>query len=606
MFLIPIGSDRRFRKFPIITLILIIIFVTIFILTDKKIKDTKKEILLIEQKMQHLLIEKFQYGTELQKINCRKMKYVYDLSLMKIFSGTYRFESEISQQEYLCLYTRYEMLKKKDPLLVYGFDPKNPSIVTAFSSIFIHNGVLHLLFNLWFLFLFGALIEDFLGKYYYPIFLFFVSVATNYFHCLFGNALILGSSGLIAGLMAAFLILFFKANIQYFFTLFGFWNRTFFLKAYYAFPLWFAMEFFKSYIYKNSEIPISGQFGGFLSGFLLIVIIRFTPLYTIFKDRYFASSTKVNPKSYIDDIDELISKGKLKEALNLTSKALVIAPEYIPLFKEKITIYKLMDDMDSLFLIYKPYFKLLIKKGVNFSAEFLEAYSRFKFKIIDKGDYPIVLSNLINDDRYKKVEKFSHLLKKRISDKNSKIYSEILINEILALINLKKYDQALIRLNEGFLLNEKNRSEIVKYKELRIDLFSKKFDELSFNLVLRLIKLDDFRLKKMEKEFLTFFEKLSGIKNIKFTFGQFLYYAKLLTEKHNYTKAFRIYTSVIKIYKDHSLKYVVYYRMAHLFLIRKNKKRAIKYYKKALFYCNNKKRLLLISKELHEFMGDGG
>ena len=46
----------------------------------------------------------------------------------------------------------------------FGFTPGDPHALTLFTALFIHAGFLHLLGNMWFLWMFGRQVEDALGS----------------------------------------------------------------------------------------------------------------------------------------------------------------------------------------------------------------------------------------------------------------------------------------------------------------------------------------------------------------------------------------------------------------------------------------------------------
>ena len=45
----------------------------------------------------------------------------------------------------------------------YALTPADPSVFTVFTSMFMHGGLMHVIFNMWFLWIFGDNIESVLG-----------------------------------------------------------------------------------------------------------------------------------------------------------------------------------------------------------------------------------------------------------------------------------------------------------------------------------------------------------------------------------------------------------------------------------------------------------
>jgi Uncharacterized membrane protein (homolog of Drosophila rhomboid) len=102
-------------------------------------------------------------------------------------------------------------------IYTYALIPANPTILTIFSSMFMHGGFTHIIFNMWFLWIFGDNIESVLGHNKYLLF---------YFLCGIGAALsqiqidpestipMVGASGAIAGVLGAYLFRFPRATVH--------------------------------------------------------------------------------------------------------------------------------------------------------------------------------------------------------------------------------------------------------------------------------------------------------------------------------------------------------------------------------------------------------
>lgn len=84
------------------------------------------------------------------------------------------------------------------------------------SFMFMHGSFLHLIGNMWFLYIFGDNVEDRLGSVRYLIFYFFCGWASGLFHIVtnFHSEMpTIGASGAVAGVMGAYLISFSKSRI---------------------------------------------------------------------------------------------------------------------------------------------------------------------------------------------------------------------------------------------------------------------------------------------------------------------------------------------------------------------------------------------------------
>ena len=155
----------------------------------------------------------------------------------------------------------------------------------SFRSMFLHASVAHLLGNMWFLFLFGGLVERYLGSVKFVLaFLGFGALATLA-HVAFGNTVctvtdtgvVIGASGAIAGVMGGFLVLRPKAKVK---TMLGFFRPfvwTINVPAFLFLGYWLLMDVLQQvgWIGVETDVAHWAHIGGFLSGLLLIFFAGF-------------------------------------------------------------------------------------------------------------------------------------------------------------------------------------------------------------------------------------------------------------------------------------------------------------------------------------------
>ena len=99
----------------------------------------------------------------------------------------------------------------------YGFTPMHPQISTLFTAMFLHAGWLHLLGNMWFLWMFGKDVENSLGMWLFTLVYLTCGVGSGLFHLVFNlksATPCVGASGAISGVMGCFLILFPKTDLD--------------------------------------------------------------------------------------------------------------------------------------------------------------------------------------------------------------------------------------------------------------------------------------------------------------------------------------------------------------------------------------------------------
>ena len=145
------------------------------------------------------------------------------------------------------------------------------------TNLFLHGGWLHIIGNMWFLYLFGDNVEDRLGHCRFLFFYLLAGVAANLIHFFVNQDStmpVIGASGAIVGVMAAYLRLFPRARIV---TLFPVLFFPFFFEvpAFLFMGFWFLMQLFSgavSLAVANTGEGIAwwAHIGGFGVGFFLI------------------------------------------------------------------------------------------------------------------------------------------------------------------------------------------------------------------------------------------------------------------------------------------------------------------------------------------------
>lgn len=162
--------------------------------------------------------------------------------------------------------------------LLYVDSPIFLTALPLLTSIFLHSSWLHLLANMWFLFIFGDNVEDVLGHGRYLCFYLFCGVGANLIYLFFAPTTtipLVGASGAIAGVMGAYFSLFPRAKIM---TLFLVVIFPIFLElsAYFFLGLWFLLQFLSGIFAPAASAAGKGgvawwaHVGGFVLGLLLV------------------------------------------------------------------------------------------------------------------------------------------------------------------------------------------------------------------------------------------------------------------------------------------------------------------------------------------------
>ncbi len=166
-------------------------------------------------------------------------------------------------------------------IAIYGLTPDNFHITNVFTSMFLHGGWLHVLGNMWFLWIFGDNIEDILGHGKYLLFYLLCGVAaaiTQVYMNADSRVPMVGASGAIAGVMGAYLIKFPRARIESILILVFFITR-FDVPAWLMLIYWFLTQLFSgvgSIGYTQASQGGTAFFahvGGFVAGIILIKVL---------------------------------------------------------------------------------------------------------------------------------------------------------------------------------------------------------------------------------------------------------------------------------------------------------------------------------------------
>lgn len=154
-------------------------------------------------------------------------------------------------------------------------------LIPFLTSMFLHGGFLHLLGNMWFLYIFGDNIEDRLGHFRYLVFYIFCGLVSGLIHLSISwNSKIptIGASGAISGVMGAYLLLHPRARIMTLIPIFFFFQFVE-LPAFIFLGYWFLLQLFSAGLTPKNVGGVAwwAHIGGFVSGLILVKIFDFIP-----------------------------------------------------------------------------------------------------------------------------------------------------------------------------------------------------------------------------------------------------------------------------------------------------------------------------------------
>jgi membrane associated rhomboid family serine protease len=136
---------------------------------------------------------------------------------------------------------------------------------------------MHVIGNMWFLYIFGDNVEDYLGHFKYLVFYILtglIAMSTQVAIDLHSTVPTVGASGAIAGVLGAYFVLYPRARVLTWFFVFVLWVPAWVILGY-----WFVLNFLSG---TATTLAVPGQsmggvafwahVGGFISGALLVKV----------------------------------------------------------------------------------------------------------------------------------------------------------------------------------------------------------------------------------------------------------------------------------------------------------------------------------------------
>ena len=148
-----------------------------------------------------------------------------------------------------------------------------------FTSMFLHGSWMHVIGNMWFLYIFGDNVEDYLGHFMYLVFYLLVGLLAMCVQVAVNphtSVPTLGASGAIAGVLGAYFIVYPRARVLTWFFVFVLWVPAWVILGY-----WFVLNFLSgtATTLNAARQNIGGvafwaHVGGFIAGMLLIPVFK--------------------------------------------------------------------------------------------------------------------------------------------------------------------------------------------------------------------------------------------------------------------------------------------------------------------------------------------
>lgn len=149
-------------------------------------------------------------------------------------------------------------------------------VFSLFASMFMHGGWLHIIGNMWFLWVFGDNVEDAMGPWRFLLFYILCGLAAAAAQTITDPASaipMVGASGAIGGVMGAYALLYPRTHITTFIFL-GFYMTTIAVPAWVMLGYWFMLQLLGGLpTLGGSEggVAFWAHIGGFVAGLLLVL-----------------------------------------------------------------------------------------------------------------------------------------------------------------------------------------------------------------------------------------------------------------------------------------------------------------------------------------------
>ena len=148
--------------------------------------------------------------------------------------------------------------------------------ITLITSLFLHGSFLHLLGNMWFLWIFGNNIEDVVGRFKFLIFYLLGGIAASFLQIIFSvssNIPIIGASGAVSAILGAYILKFPRARVKTLVFIFIFITVVN-VPAVAFIGIWFFIQLLSTFGRASRNVAWFAHIGGFVFGLLTIKLFQ--------------------------------------------------------------------------------------------------------------------------------------------------------------------------------------------------------------------------------------------------------------------------------------------------------------------------------------------
>ncbi len=157
----------------------------------------------------------------------------------------------------------FALLTRQENLFIFKLglnSPYNYGVASYLTSAFMHSSLMHLGFNMLFLYFIGPELENYLGKVKFLIYYLCVAIISGFLTTVFSNSITIGASGALYAIMTTIIALD-KSNAPSFNVNSRYFTQLLVINLIFTFVV--------------SGISIMGHFSGIVAGIIAAIIILF-------------------------------------------------------------------------------------------------------------------------------------------------------------------------------------------------------------------------------------------------------------------------------------------------------------------------------------------
>jgi membrane associated rhomboid family serine protease len=212
----------------------------------------------------------------LKDLNPSRGYPVVNISLILANVAVFFYQFTLPPYALKIFMTTYCTVPARFPSFLAGHTGFEITFLPLFTSMFLHQGFLHIAGNMLFLWIFGDNVEDFFGHFTYLLFYLVCGIGAGLLHAAFNlhsSVPALGASGAISGVMGAYILLYPRARILSLVFIF-----LLPIPAVVFLGLWFILQFLSGIstigLKVTGGVAVWAHVGGFLMGMLLTALAR--------------------------------------------------------------------------------------------------------------------------------------------------------------------------------------------------------------------------------------------------------------------------------------------------------------------------------------------